>query len=146
MGDERAILVHSWFEAGYNNERIQSEAEKIDPTWHLGLGSIARHRKNHIRVRQEAPTGQNAVPDDISDLEALRLIIQRGAKFIPNWKIGPREFFDALKMYYQMTQGSAMTDFFAAITAAASEEDEDVVIMPDDPGLEALDAPETNSD
>lgn len=132
LGQERADLVHSWFELGYNNDRIQAEAEKIDPDWHFGLGSIARHRKNHLRVHTEYTPDTDT--SELSDLELIRLFIKKGASQMSGWKIGPKDFMDAMQLFYKMTQGSAMQDFFATLSAAAAGDD-DAVVLPDDPAL-----------
>ncbi len=138
LGDARAELVHSWFEAGLNNGQIQAEAEGFDPSWHLGLGSLSRHRANHL-VPHKGGADEPALPlapgQELSDLEALRLFISRGARYIPTWKIGPKDWMDALNMYYRLTQGSAMTDLLSALSAAASGEDEEIEVAPSDPAL-----------
>lgn len=121
LGDELALRVHEWYEAGYNDDRIIAEVAEFGVK--VTRGSLSRHRKNHLRVRVEGviePLDGQLDTNGMSDIEMLRQIILRGARFIPNWKVGPTEFFKAMDMYYKLTQGSAMAELFTALSAAAA--------------------------
>lgn len=125
LGDERALLVHEWYEAGWNDDRIIREA--AERGFKLTPGSCNRHRRNHLRIHVPGDAPPMVDTDGLSDVEILRLVITMGARYIPNWKLGPNEFFKAMDMYYRLTQGSAMADLFASLSAAAAGDEDSAV-------------------
>lgn len=131
LGADRAKIIHGWFEEGLNNDEIAARAKAVDPEWGLSNGSLGRHRANHLR---QLVDGEDDAPvEDLSDIEALRRFIQRGVSQMGKWRIDPGNWMKAVDMYYKMTQGSAMADFFSALSAAASGDNEDVDLS--DPSL-----------
>ena len=116
-----ADAIHAMFENADTDDQIVLAVRAMGHT--TSAGAVSRHRKGHLRPHVEAPRDESDT-ENMSDLEILRAIIQRGARFIPTWKLGPRETMQALDMYYKLTQGSAMSDMFAAIAAAANQSEE----------------------
>lgn len=113
--------IHAMFEAGDGDDAIVLAVRALE--LNTSAGAVSRHRKNHLQPWAE-PEAEPQDVEDMSDLDILRSIIKRGARFIPTWKLGPRETMQALDMYYKLTQGSAMADLFASIAAAANKDDD----------------------
>lgn len=136
VGDD-ADAIHAMFENADPDDTIVLAVRAMGHS--TSAGAVSRHRKRHLRPHVEEPVHEDV--EDMSDLDILRAIIKRGARFIPTWKLGPRETMQALDMYYKLTQGSAMADMFAAIASAASQNEEVEEI--DVPAAQAPDERET---
>jgi len=139
LGQNRAELVHSWYESGLNDDEIAKTA--LDAGFRLNPSSVGRHRAKHL-VKPE-----NAAPDaemgNLSDVEALEAIIKQGQRYIPTWRITPSEYFKALDLYYKLTNGSAFDDLMSSFAAAAQEVDEgDMKPKEDDPSTGDFDIDE----
>jgi hypothetical protein len=134
VGEERAKLVHGWFEAGQNDDEIAKNA--LTAGFRLNPSSIGRHRQKHLVSPEKA--SENAEMGKLSDVEALEAIISRGQQFIPTWRITPTEYFKALDLYYKLTKGSAFDDLMSSFAAAANEIEVEESGEPkkDDPGYQ----------
>lgn len=115
-----ADAIHAMFENADTDDQIVLAVRGMGHS--TSAGAVSRHRKGHLRLHLDEPDEPDT--ENMSDLEILRAIIQRGARFIPTWKLGPRETMQALDMFYKLTQGSAMADMFAAIASAANQSEE----------------------
>ena len=113
--------IHAMYEAADGDDAIVLAVRALGHE--TSAGAVSRHKMNHLKPWVE-PEPEPLDVEDMSDLDILRSIIKRGARFIPTWKLGPRETMQALQMYYQLTQGSAMSDLFASIAAAANKDDD----------------------
>lgn len=131
LGDERASMVHGWFEAGMNNTAIMAAALQVDPDFRMSNGALGRHRASHLGV----VTGANAKQPDnklekVNHLDLLEQMISRGAQnmAMPGARVSPEMALRAMEMHYKLTQGSAMDNFLTAVTqvmSGADESDED---------------------
>lgn len=132
LGENRADLVHKWFESGLNDDEIEKTA--LDAGFRISHAAVGRHRRGHLVKPLDA--GPEAEMGGLSDVQALEAIIKRGQQFIPTWRITPSEYFKALDLYYKLTKGSAFDDLMSSFAAAAQEiEEEDTKPKPDDPSV-----------
>ena len=131
LGDERAALVHGWFEAGLNNDAIMAAALAVDENFKLSNGSLGRHRAGHLGVVTDASNRQSdGKLGKVNDLELLDQMIARGAQQMaqPGARVSPEMALRAMEMKFKLTQGSAMDNFLAAVTqvmGGADESDDD---------------------
>lgn len=119
LGPEKFAIVHGWFEAGWNDFKMEDSARAADMT--LSHGAIGRHRKNHL---VDADSAMDEEAAELSDLEAIELALKQGQKNIKNWKLTPSEYVKFMELKYRLTQGSTNDAMFAALAAAGAEEDE----------------------
>lgn len=116
-----AALLHSWFEAGYNNYDIIAKLGILG--YKVSHGACARHRKNHLIVVDELDDITETSETDtarLSDLDVLERIIKGGARQLAQHgaKISPEMTMRAMELKYKLTQGSVLGDFMSAIAAA----------------------------
>lgn len=124
LSGELPDIVHSWFEAGKNNEQIIELAARVGV--HLSNGAIGRHRKNHlVPIDDSIPDPTNLKLEKVNELEALDQIIARGAQGIHHARITPELLLKAMDMKYKLTQGSAMESLLEHITIAMSGDDDE---------------------
>lgn len=111
--------LHEWYEFGYNDVKMEDLARKQGMT--VTYGAIGRHRKNHLVRTEELETDETLA--ELDDVGALDAILKRGQTQIKSWKISPSEYFKAMELKYKLTQGSTMDAMYAAMAAAATEDD-----------------------
>jgi len=121
MGDERAKMVHEWYEMGLNDWKIEENAKNSG--FHLGHGVIGRHRKLHLTDKLALDADEGMA--ELDDLEALDAIIKRGQTQIKNWKLTPSEYFKAMEMKYKISSGSSMDAMYAAMASAGADSEDD---------------------
>jgi hypothetical protein len=121
IGEEKAKIVHGWFEQGLNDQKIGQASFELGLD--LSKSAIGRHRQKHLQGLEEI-TEANPVKEKIQDLDALEMILQQGASQIENWKVTPSDYFKALDMKYKLTQGSAFQGMLEALAVADEDEDE----------------------
>jgi hypothetical protein len=129
LGDERATMVHGWFEQGLNNDAIMAAALAISPEFKLSNGALGRHRSGHLSVAIEPRTPDGKL-EKVNHLDLLEQMIAKGAQNMarPDARVSPEMSLRAMEMHYKLTQGSAMDNFLTAVTAVmsgAEENDED---------------------
>lgn len=119
LGAELAKTFHGWYEQGLNDRDIGQRSDQVGH--HVSYGALGRHRANHL-VR--IPTVGEADPLAVEPLEkvdhiaVLEQIIAIGASKIPAAKMTPDVVLKAMELHYKYTQGRALEDTFAAISAA----------------------------
>lgn len=118
-------LLHGWFEAGDNNEKIHNKLKEFGHP--ISIGALANHRRKHlIREDQFVPIEQLGGDPDIdrteklSDLEILDRIIQAGAKGLNarTVRISPEMTMKAMELRLKVTQGSVFDNFMDAVAKA----------------------------
>ena len=134
LGENRAELVHKWYESAMNDDEIAQAA--LDAGFRLNPSAVGRHRAKHLVKPGDA--GPDAEMGNLSDVEALEAIIKQGQRYIPTWRITPTEYFKALDLYYKLTKGSAFDDLMSSFASAANAIDEEEAGEPkkDDPGYQ----------
>jgi hypothetical protein len=119
LGEEDATRVHALFEA-FPTETAFMAAVASAGIRAFSRPSYYRHRKKHLRPLVEA--GGPPEVDGLSHLDLLQLLIKQGAKSVHTMKLTPQNLMEAMKLYYQLTKGSAFADFEEAL--AMGEDDE----------------------
>lgn len=112
-------LVHQWFEAGHNNEKIIELANKVGAK--ISNGATGRHRKNHLtltdtRPDQTDPT--NLTLQKVNHQEFLEQLVARANLNAHAARVTPEMGLKAIEILYKMNQGSQMTDFMKAVGEA----------------------------
>ena len=119
IGAKGYEALHEWYQFGYNDIKMEDLARKQGMT--LTYGAIGRHRKNHLVRTEELEVDEKLA--ELDDVGALDAILKRGQTQIKSWKISPSEYFKAMELKYKLTQGSTMDAMYAAMAAAATEDD-----------------------
>ncbi len=123
-----ADIVHSWFEAGYNNDQIIERAARVGTS--LSNGAIGRHRKNHmVLVDERAPDPTDLKLSKVNHLEFLEQLVARGAQNVNVARVSPDLALKAVDMIHKLTQGAQMESFLEAVTAAMGGLEDDDVYM-----------------
>lgn len=115
-------MIHGWYEAGHNREKIRAQAIAIGVT--LSDGAIARHKKNHLVVTDGRPaTARVPKGQRKSDLDILDAFIQRGAQSIDlaTFAVTGEQLLKAIDLKQRLTQGSLYEEFYKAIGAVMDE-------------------------
>jgi hypothetical protein len=131
IGEERAKLVHGWFEEGLNDKTIAKNAFTSGFT--VSHGAVGRHRQNHMEPKGEIREGRTG--KQWSDLEIIDNMIQAGGDRADQFKMTPSETMKAMELKYKLTAGSAFEGMLDALNRAAMEED-DLEPAPNDPSIE----------
>lgn len=114
----------TWYNEGRSISWMLAKSEEMGRK--LSQGALSRHRR-HLDEVEADENDQDMSGGSVDHLKVLEKMIQSGARRASTWRIGPAETLKAMDMYYKLTQGSAMRDLFAALTAVASGEDPDDV-------------------
>ena len=120
LGEERAKLVHGWYEEGLNDKDIAKNAYVAGFT--ISHGSAGRHRANHLE-----PLGEIRETRTVrtrTDLEIIESMIQAGGDRADQFKMTPSETMKAMELKYKLTQGSAFEGMLDALNRAAMDEDD----------------------
>ena len=121
LGEERALMVHGWFEQGLNDKTISKNA--VSAGFPLSHGAVGRHRANHLEPKGETYAGRSVTKS--TDLEIIEGLIQVGGQRLDEFKVTPSELMKAMELKYKMTQGSAFESMLDALARAAADEDDE---------------------
>lgn len=114
---EMGTLVHSWYEAGDNNNEISRKSDLMGH--HISTGSAGNHRSKHLVKWHPGRAEHNPTSKGPrkSDLEILDQIIGRGSDLVDlaTFRITAEQLLRAIELKQKLTQGSLFQDFFGAI-------------------------------
>lgn len=85
----------------------------------ISKGSFYNHTKNHVREVVPEQKGDVLKPEEevegLSHLDILEMIIKQGARGLGNQRVSSRDLMEAMKLFYQLTKGSAFKDLEDAL-------------------------------
>lgn len=120
LGEERAKMVHGWYEQGLNDKDIAKNAVAAGFT--LSHGAVGRHRGNHLEPKGETLGARSLKVR--TDLEIIEAMIQAGGQRAGEFKMTPSETMKAMELKYKLTQGSAFEGMLDALTRAGMDDDD----------------------
>ena len=137
-------LIHSWFEAGDNNDTIVAKAKDLD--YKISAGAVGRHRRVHLspvhepvgpaveaRRRGVRPAEEKSKVDHLAFLEK---VIAKSAQGLEagGFKISPDMGIKAMELIYKLTQGNAQQNWMDEMNAAIQG-----ITVPNDGSVESPD-------
>ncbi len=131
--------IHQWYEDGMNRDDIRAKA--LETRTNLSVGSIGRHKKNHLHPEQAdlpaAPDGSHdnsETPErQLSELDILNAIIQRGGQRMksPTTNVTTEQTMTAIAMKQKLTEGNVFDDMFKALFETEDDDMSDLIPAPD---------------